>query len=44
LCLSVASVANAGEVTVPVPEPMSMWLIASGVAGLGIRAYRKRRQ
>ena len=43
LFTSVAMPAFAGA-PVPVPEPVSGWLIASGLVGLGVRAYRKRRQ
>ena len=44
LCVSVAGVAAAGGPVAPAPEPVSTWLIASGVAGLGYRVYRRRRQ
>jgi hypothetical protein len=42
LCASVAMPAFAGEPTT-VPEPLTGWLVASGLVGLGVRAYRKRR-
>ena len=42
LCASVAMPAFAGDLT-PVPEPVTGWLLASGLVGLGVRAYRKRR-
>ena len=43
LFLSVG-IAEAGPVPEPVPEPFSAVLLVSGIAGLGIRAYRKRRR
>jgi hypothetical protein len=43
LCAAVATPAMAGFIE-PVPEPMTGWLIGSGLVGLGIRAYRKRRR
>ena len=43
LFLSVG-IAEAGIVPEPVPEPFSAVLLVSGIAGLGIRAYRKRRR
>jgi len=43
LLASVAVPAFAGDIA-PVPEPMSGWLLASGVVGLGFRVFRKRRQ
>jgi hypothetical protein len=42
LCASVAVPASAG-ILEPVPEPVTGWLLASGLVGLGVRAYRKRR-
>ena len=42
LCASVAVPAFAGDIA-PVPEPVTGWLLASGLVGLGVRAYRKRR-
>jgi hypothetical protein len=43
LFASVASTAYAGEPNT-VPEPVTGWLLASGLVGLGVRAYRKHRQ
>lgn len=43
LFASVAAPAFAGD-TAPVPEPVTGWLVASGLVGLGVRAFRKRRQ
>jgi hypothetical protein len=44
LCAAVAGAAYAGDDQVPVPEPVTGWLVASGLVGLGVRAFRKRRQ
>jgi len=40
---SVAAPAFAGDIA-PVPEPVTGWLLASGLVGLGVRAYRKNRR
>ena len=44
LFLSVGIVEAGPDEPGPVPEPFSAVLLASGIAGLGIRAYRKRRR
>ena len=43
LFAAMATPALAGDIA-PVPEPVSTWLVASGLVGLGVRAYKKRRQ
>jgi hypothetical protein len=43
LFVSMATFAEAGAVPAPAPEPVTSLLLAGGLAGLGIRAYRRRR-
>lgn len=43
LFVSVATFAEAGAAPAPAPEPVTSLLLVSGLAGLGIRAYRRRR-
>ena len=43
LFAAVATPALAGAPS-PVPEPVTGWLLASGLVGLGVRAYRKSRR